>query len=672
MRMIGSVYGFKLNKLGISSIEDLIYHLPARYENNTVISKIERIQPGERITVIGKITKISNSFTKYGKKIQKAVLSDETGSIDVIWYNQPFLTRILKIDSTVSLAGNTSMYGSKLMLESPEYELISTQKSLIHTGRLTPIYPATQGLSSKWIRSRTYSLLTNFLSEIKEYLPPRLLTDYHLSPLKSALFNIHFPKNSSDIEDARKRLSFDEMFLFQMHSRLNKLETKKESTKFRIRKEEFNTKINDFIIKLPFTLTHAQERSVWEILSDLSKSHPMNRLLEGDVGSGKTVVAAIAMYLVYLNGYKSALMAPTEILANQHFATLKKLLSPYKIKISLLTSANHPDTANTDILVGTHALIADKILIKNLALTVIDEQQRFGVSQRTKLRLKGHKPHLLSLTATPIPRTLALTVYADLDLSVIDEMPKGRKKIKTWVVPENKRISAYNWIKEQLKFKDNYAKIKKQAFIICPFIEESETLSTVKAVKKEFEKLSHVVFPQLKLGLLHSRLSAKMRQNVMSQMQKKQIHILVATPIVEVGIDFPDAVVMLIEAADRFGLAQLHQLRGRVGRGKHQSYCLLFSDSTNSKTFTRLKFLEKSDKGPVLAEYDLRLRGPGDMLGTRQHGFLPFKIANLSDVNLIKSTKSAVDNVFDDENLLNFPPLQDKLRQAKIAYIAPD
>ena len=670
--MIGNVYAAKLNKLSIYTIEDLIYHLPSRYENYTVISKINRLQPGERVTVIGTITKISNSFTKSGKKIQKARLSDETDSIDVIWYNQPFLTRILKAGSAVSLAGNTSIYGFKLMLESPEYELVTSQKSLIHTGRLAPIYPETRGLSSKWIRSRTYSLLTNFLSEIRDYLPARLLADYHLPPLKSALFNIHFPKNLTDVEDARKRLSFDEMFLFQMHSKLNKLKNKKEFTKFRIRNEEFNPKIHGFISSLPFTLTHSQEKSLQEILEDIAEPYPMNRLLEGDVGSGKTVVAAIAMYVVFLNGFKSALMAPTEILAKQHFRTMKNILSPYQIKISLITAENHPDTENTDIYVGTHALIADKIELKNLALAVIDEQQRFGVTQRTKFRQKGDKPHLLSLTATPIPRTLALTVFADLDISVIDEMPTGRKKIKTWVVPENKRASAYNWIKELLKFKENYAKITKQAFIICPFIEESETLTTVKAVKKEYERLSREAFPQLKLGLLHSRLSAKERQKVMSQMENKQIHILVATPIVEVGIDFPDAVVMLIEAAERFGLAQLHQLRGRVGRGRYQSYCLLFSDNANSQTIDRLKLLEKSDKGPILAEYDLRLRGPGEMYGTAQHGFVPFKIADLGDVNLIKTSKTAVETVFEDQSLLNFPPLQDKLRQAKITYIAPD
>lgn len=670
--MIGSVYGFKLNKLSVYTIEDLLYHIPSRYENYTVISKISSLQPGERVTVIGQITKISNAFTKTGKKIQKAVLADDTGTIDVVWYNQPFLAKVLRTGSKVSLAGNVGNYGFKLILETPQYELITSQKPLIHTGRLTPVYPETNGLSSKWIRSRIYSLLTNFLSEVKDYLPPRLLTEYDLSPLKSALFKVHFPENLSEVEMARKRLSFDEMFIFQMHTKLNKLKSKKETTEYQIQNKKFAPKIRHFIDNLPFALTYSQEKSLDEILSDLSKPYPMNRLLEGDVGSGKTVVAAIAMYVACLNGYKSALMAPTEILAKQHYRTMKNILNPYQIKISLITAGNHPDTKNTDIYVGTHALIADKIELKNLALAVIDEQQRFGVTQRSKFRLKGDKPHLLSLTATPIPRTLALTVYADLDISVIDEMPTGRKKIKTWVVPENKRGAAYNWIKELLKFKDNNSKITKQAFIICPFIEESETLSSVKAVKKEFERLCREVFPQLKLGLLHSRLSAKDRQKVMTQMEKKQIHILVATPIVEVGIDLPGAVVMLIEAAERFGLAQLHQLRGRVGRGKYQSYCLLFSGNSDAQTFSRLKMLEKSDKGPVLAEYDLKLRGPGEMHGTKQHGFVPFKIADLGDVNLIKSSKSAVNLVFEDKNLYNFPPLQDKLRQAKITDIASD
>ncbi|MBI3955023.1 ATP-dependent DNA helicase RecG, partial [Candidatus Gottesmanbacteria bacterium] len=543
---------------------------------------------------------------------------------------------------------------------------------LIHTGRLTPIYPETKGVSSKWIRSRLYSILTNFLNEIKDYLPLQFLSDYHLLSLKSALFKIHFPRNSTDIEDARKRLSFDELFLFQMHHKLIKLKNIIETTKFQIKKDYFAPKISNFINNLPFSLTHSQEKSTDEILSDLSNSHPMNRLLEGDVGSGKTVVAAIAMYAVYLNGYRSALMAPTELLANQHFMTLKKIFKPYRIKMALLTSDSHPDTNHADIYVGTHALIAEKVGINNLALAVIDEQQRFGVSQRTKLRLKGNRPHLLSLTATPIPRTLALTLYADLDLSVIDEMPIGRKKIKTWVVPEIKRDSAYLWMKQQLLSKSKGFKITKQAFIICPFIEKSESLSTVKAVKKEFERLSHDIFSELKLGLLHSRLSSKDRQKVMSLMQKKLIHILVATPIVEVGIDFPDAVVMLIEAADRFGLAQLHQLRGRVGRGKYQSYCLLFSDNTNSKSMERLKHLEKSDIGPVLAEYDLGLRGPGNIHGTKQHGFLPFKIADLSDLNMLKLTKTAVEKMTADPTLLNFSPLQDKLRQAKISYVPAD
>ena len=670
--MVGSAYSLKLNKLSVNTIEDLLYHLPARYENNSVVTKINLIQPGERITVIGKITKMTNSFTKSGKKIQKAVLSDDTGSIDLVWYNQPYLTKILKTGLNVSIAGEATTYGFKLILESPEYELVISNKSLIHTGRLTPIYPETKGVSSKWIRSRLYSILTNFLSEIKDYLPLQFLSDYQLLSLKSALFKIHFPGNPTDIEDARRRLSFDELFLFQMHHKLVKLKNIKETTKFQIKKEDFAPKISDFITNLPFSLTHSQEKSADKILSDLSNSHPMNRLLEGDVGSGKTVVAAIAMYAVYLNGYRSALMAPTELLANQHFMTLKKILSSYGIKIALLTSDNHPDTNHADIYVGTHALIAEKVEINNLALAVIDEQQRFGVSQRTKLRLKGNKPHLLSLTATPIPRTLALTLYADLDLSVIDEMPVGRKKIKTWVVPEIKRDSAYLWMKQQLLSKSKSFKITKQAFIICPFIEESESLSTVKAVKKEFERLTHEIFPELKLGLLHSRLSSKDRQKVMSLMQKKQIHILVATPIVEVGIDFPDAVVMLIEAADRFGLAQLHQLRGRVGRGKYQSYCLLFSDNTNSKSMERLKRLEKSDKGPVLAEYDLGLRGPGNIHGTKQHGFLPFKIADLSDLNMLKLTKTAVEKTATNNTLLNFPPLQDKLRQAKISYVPAD
>ncbi|MGB9707000.1 MAG: ATP-dependent DNA helicase RecG [Microgenomates group bacterium] len=668
--MVGPTYARRLKRLGIETVGDLLYHFPFRYVDYSLISPIKLAQPGETITVRGKIISIRNEYTSRGKKIQKGIVADATGTIDVVWFNQPFLIKTLKIGTTVSLSGKVDFWGKKVALISPEYERETsdrqqaTRNMTIHTGRLVPVYHETYGISSKWLRSRIAPLLETFVPKIEEFLPSEILKKYGLIDFKNALEQIHFPKNIKWADLAKKRFAFEELFLIQLAAARRKAEwqQKKLAKKFFIDQE----KVLEFIRNLPFELTGAQKRELKAILKDLNKNKPMNRLLQGDVGSGKTVVAAAAIFVAYLNNVQSALMAPTEILAHQHFQTLNQLLTPLGVKIILLTGTNKKTETNFDLAVGTHALIYQRAKFKNLGLVVIDEQHRFGVEQRGKLIEKGETPHVLTMTATPIPRTIALTLYGDLDLSVLDEMPAGRQKVKTWVVPPQKRAAAYEWIRKQIK------ETQSQAFIICPLIEESnyETLQTVKAATSEFERLKKEVFPDLKLGLLHGRLKTKEKNQILEDFKNCKLDILVSTPVVEVGIDIPTATIMMIEGAERFGLAQLHQLRGRVGRSNRPSFCLLFSEHQDENSLKRLKALERTNIGMELAELDLRLRGPGEIYGTRQHGFLELKVASFSDLPLIEKTKKAAEEIL--PKLYCYPSLQERLKEYIIKKVEPN
>ncbi len=648
--MVGPIYAKRLEKLGIQTVEDLLYHFPHRYEDYSLISKIYQLQPGVTMTIRGTVTQMKNEYTKNGKKIQKALVSDETGAMEVVWFNQPFLVRTIGVGKSYNFSGKADWFGHKIVMVGPEYEKIEKG---IHTGRLVPIYPETYGVSSKWLRSRIAPLLNQYTESLIEYLPASILKENGLMDYQRAILQMHFPDNKLQAELAKKRLAFDELFLIQLASLERKQAWLKETVGHKFKISDFSTQIQAFINGLPFTLTKAQRRAVGEILTDLGKDQPMNRLLEGDVGSGKTVVAAVAMYVAYLNGFQSVLMAPTEILAFQHFNTLKTLLSPWGVKISLRT-ASEKDKGEFDVLVGTHALIAGNLAFKRLGFVVIDEQHRFGVEQRAKLKEKGSNPHLLTMTATPIPRTVALTLYGELDLSFLDEMPKGRLKIKTWLVPPVKRQGAYWWLRKHVKG------TREQAFIICPLIEESETLVSVRAATKEFEHLKKNVFPDLRLGLLHGRLKSKEKEAVLEKFRKGLLDILVATPVVEVGIDVPNATIMMIEAAEHFGLAQLHQLRGRVGRSDLESYCLLFAE----KETERLRALEKMYVGADLAELDLKLRGPGEIYGTRQHGLPDLRIASLTDLDLIEKTRKTAQEVAG--NLSKFPLLRERLQRFTI------
>jgi ATP-dependent DNA helicase RecG len=667
---IYKLYARRLEKLGILTFEDFLYHIPFRYDDFSLLSKINQVQPGEVVTIQGTVSEITNEFTKNFKRIQKAEIADETGTIQVIWFNQPYLTKVIHAQDKIAISGKIDWFLRKIVMQSPDYEII-TDSPAIHTGRLVPVYPETKGITSKWMRRQIYNLLNQNMDQFTEYLPESTIADHSLIRITEAIQQIHFPNNEDIAEKSRQRLAFDELFLLQLSAMDRKLNWNKNLTSNPYSIDEFRDKINKFLSKLPFTLTNAQKRVIDEIFRDLSLKKPMNRLLEGDVGSGKTVVSAIAMFLSQLNGFQSVLMAPTEILAQQHYKTISQLLIPFKIRVGLATGSQKTKTEDFDVMVGTHAVLEKGINFDKLGLVVIDEQQRFGVEQRALIRSKGKNPHLLTMTATPIPRTIALTLYGDLDLSILDEMPHGRKQIKTWLVPPEKRISAYSWIEKQIR------DTKSQAFIVCPFIEESETMQTVKAAGKEFENLQKNVFKippeggtSLKLGLLHGRMKGKEKEEILEKFRTGIIDILVATPVVEVGIDIPNATIIMIEASERFGLAQLHQLRGRVGRGDKQSYCLLFTESLNPQTQERLKAMEKHNFGAELAELDLRLRGPGEIYGTMQHGLKMLKIASFSDFDLIRKVRDEAEKIFPKLN--SYPKLGEKIKKINIRQVSQD
>ncbi|MCK5416181.1 ATP-dependent DNA helicase RecG [Candidatus Parcubacteria bacterium] len=665
---VGVTTAKRLKLLNIKTIQDLLYHFPFRYEDYSQITDIKDVQIGTSVNIIGQIELIQKKRSPHKKMyiVEALILDSNDNKIKAIWFNQPFIVKNIKIGDTVSLTGKISQDYTGPILKSPNYEKIYNKQT--SPQGITPIYHLTANLTQKQI-SYLIKQVIDTVNSIEDFLPENIQKSQNFLSLPETIKAIHRPKDFNELEKARKRLAFDELFLTQLQSQIIKKDLK-SNTSHSITFSEKETK--KFVKSLPFKLTDDQKKSAWVILKDLEKSKPMSRLLEGDVGSGKTITSVIATLNVALNGYQSVIMVPTEILAIQHYESISKDLKDFNIEIGLFTRNkkiyNQQSTTKkkiteaikngaVDIIIGTHALIQETINFKNLALAIIDEQHRFGVEQRKTLINKSDNknitPHLLSMTATPIPRSLALVIYGDLDISIIKEMPKNRKPIITNAVKENKRKEAYDFIRKEIKN-------GQQAFVVCPLIDESEKLEA-KSVKEVFERLKKV-FPSLKIAILHGKLKAKEKEKTMDDFLKNKINILVSTSVIEVGIDIPNSTIMLIEDADRFGLAQLHQFRGRVGRGKHQSYCFLFSDNNSEKVRERLSALEKYNNGLDLAKIDLKQRGPGEVYGINQKGFPEFKMANIFDHLLIKSAQDEAINLLKlNPNLENLPILKKRL-----------
>ena len=657
---IGPAYQKRLKKLKIKTLGDFLYNFPRDYKDFSKVSKIKDIKINEVNSISGIIKSIEEEKRKMS--IVRALIEDDTASIEVVWFNQPYLAKSLKIGDKIMLSGKVRINRYSVSMVSPAFEKVSSKEN-IHTGRIVPIYSETKGITSKWIRYVLKSILDKIKNKIPETLPEEIIKNYNLLPLPKAIEKIHFPDSKKDIIQAQRRFVFEQLFLISLLNMKKREELRKESAPA----IPINLPvIKKFINSLPFELTPAQKKCSWQIIKDMERNFPMNRLLQGDVGSGKTVVSAIAAINTVKAKRQVVLMAPTEILTKQHFKTFFNLLKSFNINIGLLTGKTDlyyskklkndtieisrkkllekTEKGEIDILIGTQALITqtktkeNKVRFNDLGLIIIDEQHRFGVKQRAALSPKNKIAHLLSMTATPIPRTLTLTIWSDLDLSIIDTLPKGRKKVKTEIIDEEK--TAYSFIRKEIK-KGH------QAFIICPRIEaEEDEKIIVKSVIAEYEKLSNVVFPDLKVNMLHGKMTPKEKDKIMRDFKNKKFDILVSTSVIEVGIDIPNATVMMIEGADRFGLAQLHQFRGRVGRGKNQSYCFLLTESKSKTTIERMKAMTKYDSGFKLSEIDLKLRGPGDFMGKRQWGIPDFVMSSLNNLEIIREARSASEEVF--------------------------
>ncbi|MCK4249195.1 MAG: ATP-dependent DNA helicase RecG [Candidatus Omnitrophica bacterium] len=633
------------NKLGVYSVGDLLYYLPRRYEDRSNLKPISQVKVNTFETVRGKVLTMGLRRTRKKLSVFELAVGDEGGFIYGVWFNQPFLKDRFKIGDEVILSGKVELY-KHLQMNTPEYEILDMEdEDTIHTARVVPIYPLTRDLYQRSVRILMKNCLDTYLDDIEEVLPEDIIKKHKLIGLKKAILNIHFPKDMSALEPARQRLVFDEFFFLQLGIGLHKLKIKTAAPGI---SHTLDIKMLDNFEKgLPFKLTAAQKKVIARIKKDMASDKPMNRLLQGDVGSGKTIVCVFSLLTTIGNGHQAAVMVPTEILAEQHYLTLSKLLMPLGLNIIMLVSGlrkkarqkilDEISSGQAHIIVGTHAVIQQDVEFKKLGLIVVDEQHKFGVLQRADLRKKGVNPDVLVMTATPIPRTLALTVYGDLDISVIDQMPPGRREVKTYWVSEKKRQGLYDFIKKEV--------VKgRQAFIVYALVEESEKLDLKAAVGMQTE-LQNNVFKDLKVGLLHGRMSGSEKEEVMKAFRDGEYNILVSTTVIEVGIDIPNASIMFIENAERFGLSQLHQLRGRIGRGRHESYCILMSAGLSEDGKKRLSAMTRTSDGFKIAEYDLSLRGPGEFFGTRQHGLPELKIANL--VTDIKVLEMAQQEAFD-------------------------
>lgn len=647
---VGEVVAAKLQALGVNTKEDLIWNFPRKYEDYSQITPTTKLKPGQ-VTIKARINQVKGRYVRRGMHITEAVASDEAGSVRLVWFNQPYRANGIKNNQEYFISGNYELSRGRFAIMNPGAELASNFQ--VNTARIIPVYRETKGLKSAVIRKIMAGLMDD-IRQIEEGLPQSVAKEQQLISRADALLGIHFPATIDDISQAKKRLAFEEVFTLVLTSLLNK----QENMRARAPKITFDENLaKQFVAKLPYKLTNAQRKVIWQIYKDLEKDIPANRLVEGDVGSGKTVVAAMASLMVLAQDYQVALMAPTEILARQHAATLTEMLKPLGMseQIVLLLGSMKPNqkknahqsisSGKAGLLIGTHALISEKVDIHNLGLVIIDEQHRFGVQQRKELLKKaGHIPHLISMTATPIPRSLALTVYGELDVSVIDEMPPGRKPPITKIITPSSKARLYQKIDKEIEF-------GRQMFVVCPLISESDNLNFLSA-EEIYKELSTKVYKHRRVGLIHGKLKTVEKEKIMSDFEAGKLDILVSTTVIEVGVNIPNATIMLIEGAERFGLAQIHQLRGRIGRGEHQGHCyLLLSDSKSPPQ--RLRALEHTTDGFKLAELDLQLRGPGAIYGSNQHGELDLRLANITDTKFIAIARASAQKFLDDDEKLD-------------------
>ncbi len=668
---VGPAQAQKLEKLGIKTVRDFLFHFPKRYDDLSKIKKISELEADEQTTVCGKIINFSvkQSWRKR-MKIIEIVLADDTGKIKAVWFNQDYLIDSFSYlgNKEIRLSGKVKLNSKGFSISNPVWEPVS--KTPNHTGRIVPIYPETKGITSRWLRWQIENIFRSDF-EIADPLPSNILKKYHLPSLKKALYFIHFPANQDAYQVAQKRFAFSDMFLIQLKSLLVKENQKNETAP----KIKSNSKIiNKFLKSLPFKLTADQQKAYREIQQDLNKPHPMNRLVNGDVGSGKTVVAMLATLQVSASDFQTALMAPTEVLAYQHFKSFSEKFFKMNISVALLTASykiifkngqekkikredllKNIANGKINIVIGTHALIQKDVAFKNLALVIIDEQHRFGVKQRAHLIQatknmddgdSGKTAHFLTMTATPIPRTISMTLLGSLDVSLITEMPKNRKPIITSVITPNQTQQVYEFVRQEVNK-------GRQCFVILPLVEESEKLSELKAVLTEHNRLSCDIFPEFKLGLLHGKMKSSEKEKIMQDFKNRKTQIMVSTSVIEVGIDIPNATIIIIEDAYRFGLSQLHQFRGRVGRGDKQSYCFLFTKNSTQ----RLRILAKYSDGFKVAQKDLEIRGPGDFLGIRQSGLADGTMQNITNIKMIKAANTDAKKIIQNDPTLKKHPL---------------
>ncbi len=666
--LVGPARAKLLKNLGIKTLEDLLFYFPRAHSDLSKFTPIADLKLGSPANIKAKILDVKSFRTKVRRfNLTQALVEDDSGSLVCIWFNQPFLAKVLKKGEFFIFSGKVAVSKNKLQMQNPVYE--QERNEQIHTSRLVPIYSLTASLTQKMLRY----LIKTYLDKttIQEYLPKNILEQEDLLELDRAVKTFHFPDDYAILNLAQNRLAFDEIFQTQLRVlQYKKTREQKSSVRMKTRVD-----LDEKIQALPFELTNGQKEALRQILEDFERPFPANRLLEGDVGSGKTIVAALAMHVVAQNGLQTVLLSPTEVLANQHYANLLNLFKNDGFDVVLLTSSQsrlngNPvskqtllsviESGKTKIILGTHALLEKTVNFKNLGLIVIDEQHRFGVEQRSALK-EISNAHLLTMSATPIPRTLALTLYGDLDLSILKELPAGRQKILTKIVSEENRTKAYEFIGKQIQSGG-------QVFVICPLVEESDKLG-VKSATEEFKKLSEKIFPKFKVGLLHGRMKPSEKESTMQKFKDNELNILVSTSVIEVGVDVPNATVIMIEGSERFGLAQLHQFRGRVGRSEHKSYCFLFSDDPQAINNPRLQALTENNNGFELAEKDLQIRGSGDLYGTKQSGY-DFKIATMANLEMVERSRSYAEHILNkDISLSAYPLLKQKIQAQPMVHL---